>query len=185
MIGNDAKLAGTETSAIWRTGIFPITKSIFQGPYVSRARADGLRSAQVAHVLNVSDVPNELVADASLGVASVNWISVEDLVTIKAETAIECLQHIHRIVSVPDNRIFVHCVAGRNRSATIVWLYLVAAGIEPEVARVEIGKRSPDAVPAHPKLIDSRLIHAIKSFGERTFQPSINRDALSWWDSEA
>jgi len=86
---------------------------------------------------------------------------------------------LHQMVSESDARVYVHCIAGLNRSPTIAWLYLVACGLLPDDATRMIEMRSPDSIAPHPKLVDARLIGAMQKLGAERFLPHPRMDALS------
>lgn len=106
------------------------------------------------------------------------WIPIEDLVLIPSATAIECVAALHEAVCDGDSNVYIHCIAGWNRSPTILWLYLAACGVEPEAAANLIGKSSYDAIPNHPKLIDSNLVNTICEYGAANFRPHPRPTAL-------
>lgn len=164
---------------LMRTQIFPITRGISQGPFASPPRSDDLLAAGVTHILNVGESPSVLRAGEG-SFREVAWRPVADLERIPDEAARECLDTLHRMLTEPDSRVYVHCVAGWNRSPTVVWLYLVACGADPPQARQAIGRRSPSAVPAHPKLIDERLVSFVRSHGGANYLPHPRPEALVW-----
>jgi protein-tyrosine phosphatase len=87
------------------------------------------------------------------------------------EQVANCLSSFHRMICEPDSKIYVHCIAGQNRSPTIAWLYLVGCGVSPRDAKAMIERSSPDAIPGHSKLVDDQLIAAVIKLGEQQFLP--------------
>jgi hypothetical protein len=85
--------------------------------------------------------------------------------------AVNCMTALHRMVCQPEARVYVHCIAGWNRSPTVVWLYLVACGLSEEEARRMIERQSCDSVPAHGRLVDSSLIELVRALGAKSFLP--------------
>ncbi len=156
---------------------FEITRVILQGPFASPERAAALRKANVTHLFNVGEAPNVLTCRD--GFAEVLWTPIEDLVRIPDDTTLACLDHLHRMACLPGSRVYVHCVAGWNRSPTIVWLYLVACGVTPDAAREIIARRTLDAVPGHTKLVDAKLIDLVQRHGQRNFLPHGRPEALA------
>jgi hypothetical protein len=150
--------------------IYPITRSIWLGPFASPERLPALTSTGITHILNVGEAPSVLSA-ADGPFYEVAWRAVVDLERIPDVLAFDCLSTLHRMVSKPEAKVYVHCVAGWNRSPTIVWLYLVACGIVPAEARRIIELGSPDAIPAHSRLVDAALVQTVQRFGARTFLP--------------
>ena len=106
------------------------------------------------------------------------WHPIEDLVRIPTPDAIECVNMLHECVCDADSNVYVHCVAGWNRSPTVLWLYLVACGIDPDIAKNVIAYSSYDAVPAHPKLIDDSLVATVLAYGSTNFRPHPRCSAL-------
>jgi hypothetical protein len=156
--------------------MFALTKVIWQGPFASPSRLERLRETGITHILNVSDAPNVLCVNDGPFV-DVRWVPVVDLERVPRDVAIAGIDTLHAMVTTPDSAVYVHCVAGYNRSPTIVWLYLVACGVDAEGAKEFIGHRSMDAVPGHSRLVDADLINAVKSHGRQYF-PHSRPDAL-------
>jgi len=145
--------------------MFAITNVIWQGPFASAARLERLRAIGVTHILNVGDAPSVLHIDDGPFI-DVRWVEIVDLERIPQDLAIASLDTLHAMVATPNSTVYVHCVAGYNRSPTIVWLYLIACGVDPDAAKEFIGRRSLDAVPGHPRLIDADLIATVRSHGQ-------------------
>jgi protein-tyrosine phosphatase len=160
-----------------RTQVYPVTRGICVGPFASRPRQADLRECGVTHVLNVSESPS-LPVEEGAGFIEVAWLPVGDLTRIPDETARECLETLQRMLVLPGSRVYVHCIAGRNRSPTVVWLYLVACGCDAAEARRWITERSPDAVPAHPLLVDGRLVEFARRHGAARFLPHPRAEVL-------
>jgi protein-tyrosine phosphatase len=154
----------------FRSNVFQITDSIWLGPFASPERKSALKAAHFTHILNVGEAPSVLSA-ADDDFREVVWQPIADLERLSDEMAAACLELLHRMVSEADASVYVHCIAGQNRSPTIVWLYLVACGIPEQRAKLIIEKRAPDAIPAHSKLIDDELVAALKRFGAARFLP--------------
>ncbi|REK11161.1 MAG: hypothetical protein DWQ37_14600 [Planctomycetota bacterium] len=151
---------------------------MYLGPFASPARMVQLSEASITHVLNVGEAPSVLATGRD-AIREVAWHPIVDLERIPFETAITCLETLHRMVCVPESRVYVHCVAGWNRSPTVVWLYLVACGIEKATARKLIERNAPDAVPCHSKLIDDTLVEAVRRHGKAHFLPHRRPKAIA------
>jgi hypothetical protein len=67
----------------------------------------------------------------------------------------------------PESKVYVHCLAGQNRSPTVVWLFLIACGLGPTKGKRFITNRVCDAVPGHAALVDHRLIEKVRDYGRR------------------
>ena len=150
--------------------VFWITKRIAQGQFVTAERAALLRDQNVTHVLNVGEGDSIISAEA-FGFHEVRDCPVVDLQRIPDNVAIRAMDALHSMLAISDSRVFIHCMAGQNRSPSILWLYFVACGLSPDGARTLITERSPDAVPGHGRLIDERLVAMAKSHGAENYLP--------------
>jgi hypothetical protein len=162
----------------FRTKIYRIADSIWLGPFASPERKQALTSANITHILNVSEAPSVLsIADGPF--RNVVWHPIVDLELMMQASATDCLMSLHSMVSEPSARVYVHCIAGLNRSPTIAWLYLVACGLLPRDATLMIEKRAPDSIAPHKKLVDAKLIDAVRKLGAEHFLPHPRTGALS------
>jgi hypothetical protein len=152
-------------------GVFFITRRIATGQLVTPVRCNLRISRGVTHLLNVGESPSlPCVADA--GFHQFADVSIEDLIRIPDATAITCLDFIRDALAAPDTKLFIHCTAGQNRSPTVLWLYLLACGMNADEARQLIVNHCPDAVPGHPSLVDAQLISVVKAYGSANFADS-------------
>jgi protein-tyrosine phosphatase len=161
----------------FRTKVFRITRSIWLGPFASPERKSALTAVCITHILNVGEAPNILTANDGQ-VRHVIWHPIIDLELIPEPLAVASLESLHQMLSGADARVYVHCIAGLNRSPTVVWLYLVACGIEPAEAKAIVEKRAPDAIAGHSKLVDAGLVAAVQKFGSEHFLPHPRPDVL-------
>ena len=153
-----------------RDGVFWITKRIAIGQFVSEKRSAYLIERGITHILNVGEAES-LAYVRSGSFQEVIDISINDLARIPDDLARKCVSSIHGILSLPDSKLYIHCIAGQNRSPTILWLYLLACGMDPDGAKQLITDRCPDAVPGHGSLVDDKLIVMIQEFGEANLRP--------------
>jgi protein-tyrosine phosphatase len=161
----------------FRTKVFRITNSIWLGAFASPERKSALTAAGINHILNVGEAPSVLtLGDGPF--RSVIWHPIVDLELISEELAITCLTSLHQMLSEADARVYVHCIAGLNRSPTIVWLYLLACGVEPTEAKDLIERRAPDAIAGHSKLVDAGLVAAVREFGLKKLLPHPRADVI-------
>lgn len=147
-----------------RTQFFWITPRIAQGPFASEPRGIRLLREGVTHILNVGEEPSVLSAGPG-GFREMAWYPVEDLARIPEEAAIACIGAIHRMLGESGSKVYVHCIAGQNRSPTVLWLYLVACGLDPAAAKRLIEERNLDAVAGHSRLVDEELIRRVVVHG--------------------
>jgi len=155
-----------------------VTKRIFLGPFLTRTRAAYLRELGVTHALNVGEAPS-VVTPSSCGFAEIRDRAIVDLVLIPDDVAIDCLDQLHQMLRTSGSRVYVHCIAGQNRSPTVVWLYLIACGMTRDKAKAIVEAASPDAVPGHKTLADGRLASMVEDYGRDNFQPFDDNDVLS------
>jgi protein-tyrosine phosphatase len=156
--------------------MFRITECLSLGPFASRERAGVLRAAGVTHVLNVSDMPSEVsVAD---GFASVAFVPMSDSRRLQPATLLRALDTLHELASVPDSRVYVHCVAGLVRAPTVLWLYLVALGVPQRDARTWIESRSKMANAGSSRMTDREHIRLAQMHGLMHYFPHPRPDLI-------
>ncbi len=147
----------TKTLPYW------ITPALSFGPFLSPARVSTLQAAGITDILNVSDArsyPQTLIA----GFRAVVFIPIADCVPIEVETAMEFLAALDEMFHRPGARVYVHCLAGQNRSPTVVWLYLKSLGVDAEVAKQMIEAASPTAIGGHPLLVSQATIRTVSEY---------------------
>ena len=142
-----------------------ITSTLAVGPFLSPARVPMLQAAGVTDILNVSDA-RSYPETLSAGFRSVVFIPIADCVPIDPETVIEFLAVLDEMFQCPGSRVFVHCLAGQNRSPTVIWLYLNSLGVNAQVAREMIESVSLDAIGGHPLLLSPETLAAMVAHRE-------------------
>lgn len=150
--------------------ISAITKRLFLGPFLTPSRAAYLRELGVTHVLNVCEAPS-IVSDGDGDFCEIRNLSIEDLRPISDDEAITCVTAIHEMLQSPEAKVYVHCIAGQNRSPTILWLYLIACGLASAEAKASIEANAVDAVPGHKALVDDRLAAVVREYGLLQLRP--------------
>lgn len=164
----------------FRHGLFWITKAIAQGGFPLDEDFGALRQAGVTHLVNL-DLP--YFKATSLGQAGFTDIIVKmipDGQRLPERTALEILNALHAILCRPGMKVYVHCNAGISRSPTIVWLYLVACGKDPDEVARRIIAGSPSAIPGNPALVDGELIEKVKAHGRAHYLPHPQPEVLEW-----
>lgn len=158
--------------------MFRVTKDLFVGRFASLERLGELRTFNVTDILNVSDTPSQVTIDSG-PFRSVSWIDIEDRTLIPTGIAINAIDTIHQSLLREAGRVYVHCMAGWNRSPTILWLYLIACGLDPDIAARHICTNAFDAVPGHSLLVDSSLVAAVQAHGRDRYQPHPRPTAIA------
>lgn len=160
-----------------------VTNDIYLGRFASRERLAELRGFGITDILNVSDTPNQLTIDDG-PFRSIAWVNIEDRVRIPTDDALRATDTLHRMISAEGGRVYVHCMAGWNRSPTILWLYLIACNLSPALASQQICANAFDAVPGHPSLVDSDLVQSLRKHGRANYEPHPRPSALVLPDEE-
>jgi len=159
------------------TGNYWITRCIAQGAFPNSMQGIELRKSGVTDIFNVGTAASILSAQTH-GFQQVVDLPVEDLRRLPDAYVLDCLDRFHAALSQPGRKIYIHCVAGQNRSPAMLWLYLVACGTEPGEAKALIEDRTLDAVAGHPKLVDDALVQTVQAHGKSRFLPLPRPDVL-------
>lgn len=144
-----------------------VTESLAVGAFASPERIRWLVEEGVTDILNVSDARSLQEAHAA-GFRSVVFVPVADCVPIMEETLEDCLTALDTMFARPGARVFVHCMAGQNRSPTVAWFYLLRLGWGEAAAREKIAANAADAIPGHPQLITLGLIDLARNWSRLT-----------------
>ena len=149
--------------------MYRVTECLSVGMYAQPEDVARLRAAGVTHILNVSDRPSAVsVADGFAGVA---FVPMSDSRRLSRATTLQAIDALHELASAPGAHVYVHCMVGRLRSPTILWLYLVALGLKPEDARDLIESRAPDATAGHFRMVDHEHVLLAQKHGLECFFP--------------
>lgn len=148
-----------------------------KGDFASERNLSELRRASITHIVNVGESPNQLHPEDGPFVR-LAWCPIEDLVLIPEDAALECLEVLHTATCDGDSNVYIHCVAGWNRSPTILSLYLLACGVERGIASKLVSQASYDAVPFHSKLINEELLKSVVKHGHSSFLPHKRPQAI-------
>jgi protein tyrosine phosphatase len=143
---------------------------LYVGRFASRHRLVELQRLRVTDIVNVSDTPSQLTIDDG-PFRSVTWFDIEDRIPIPTKIAIDALDQIHAALSANNGCVYVHCMAGWNRSPTVIWLYLLACGVDRELATTAICANAYDAVPGHALLVNSKLVESVMQHGRNNYVP--------------
>ena len=143
--------------------MFWVSPCLGLGPYPLPEAAKRLHAGGISHVLNVAEARGSFDPTPFVEVA---FHPLDDLRLLPTPLVDACLRSLERMLREPNARVYVHCSAGQNRSPTILWLYLIACGLEPEEAGAKIAAASFDACPGHPALIDEALVTWARAVGK-------------------
>jgi hypothetical protein len=157
-----------EFSKNMATGVFWITHSIAQGAYPNPEKINVLKAGGITHIFNVGTMPSAPATKES-GMQVID-LPIVDLQRLPNAYVLEFLDQFHTSLSIPNSKAYIHCIAGQNRSPTLLWLYLLACGLKVDDARHLIEERTLDAVAGHAKLIDVQLVQAVQMHG-KSFLP--------------
>ena len=118
-----------------------ITERILRNGYPTLNDAEGLVGLGVTDLVNLDrDYPNEK-ALVEMGL-DLHQHFVPDVTPIERELAVTIISTMRSVLSDPARTVYVHCEAGRNRSPTVIWLYLLSIGHSKESASEMV--RSPN-----------------------------------------
>lgn len=141
--------------------VYAITQVLFLGRFPTLNRVHALRHHGITHVFNVSHSRGALTAEHGF---ELDFVPLYDYTKLKADKALKILRRLHAMASVPGSRVYVHCTAGVNRSATILWLYLMACGLGEAEARQRIVSVSRAAL-ANYRALPEFLRSAVADYG--------------------
>ncbi|XP_030012496.1 dual specificity phosphatase DUPD1-like [Sphaeramia orbicularis] len=130
-------------------------KTALEGP--------GLRDLGITHVLNAAEGKwnNVLTGADYYSDMSIQYLGVEadDKPTFNiSQYFISATQFIHEALSHPQNKVLVHCVMGRSRSATLVLAYLMMKHELTVVDAIEHVRQRRCILPNHGFLKQLRAL---------------------------
>jgi hypothetical protein len=155
--------------------MYRITRALSVGRFATPERAIDLRAAGVTHVLNVCDSPNQVGCAVF---REVGWHPLPDFGRIPDDVALAALDDLHRMTLEPDAHVYVHCMAGQLRSPTVLWLYLVACGLDPDAARAVLAERAPAVTPGANHMVGPGLVLTVQRHGRDHYLPHPRPDVL-------
>ena len=150
--------------------VYPITERIAIGQFATPDRASYLLESGYTHVLNVSEAAS-IIRPSVEGFRQVTDCPFDDFVRLPEDRAPGCLGVLHEMLRSEGSRVYLHCIACRNRSPTVLWFYLLACGVDDDAAKSLITERCLDAVPGHRNLVDDRLVDRVRVHGRKRFLP--------------
>jgi hypothetical protein len=141
--------------SLGRLGIFRVTDRIYLGEYPDEPAFARLAALGVTDILNVASTPYPRPGFA------VHAIPIRDLEEMPLQDAERAVRLVKRIVT-GGGRIFVHCMAGQNRSPGVVFLSLLHLGVDEAEAERMITDASLDAIPRHPRIVTPRVVEHVR-----------------------
>jgi len=139
-----------------------IEENIFQNGYIGLEDVELLKSLGITHLLNLHhDYPflDELIESGFI----VKQIYLIDPAPITDDVALEIVDFIYDSLKESDHKIYVHCVAGLNRSPTAVWLYYLSVGYSEKEATKRIISGHQNLVVPDPFIVSNLKLDLIKN----------------------
>jgi protein-tyrosine phosphatase len=106
----------------------------------------------ITHLLNL-DLPYDDPQPFLDAAFTLHTASLTDNCLMLPQQVRDIMALIDRSLASPDPKLYIHCVEGVSRSATISWLYLIYKGFSPEDA----GQR----IRPNPLLYNKTIIHGL------------------------
>jgi protein-tyrosine phosphatase len=141
--------------SLGRLGIFRVTDRIYLGEY-----PDATAFARLA-TLGVTDILNVAATSYDQPGFTVHAIPLQDLEEMPLADAERAVRLVKRVVTA-GGRIFVHCMAGQNRSPGVLFLSLLHLGHDAAEAERMIVDASLDAIPRHPLIVTPRVVEYVR-----------------------
>lgn len=163
-----------------KRSLFWMTKAIAQGGFPLDEDFASLRAAGVTHLVNLDLPYRSATSLGPSGFTDLVLMMISDGRRLPERKALEILDALHAILSRPGMKVYVHCKAGISRSPTIVWLYLVACGKDPDEVARRMVAGSPFAIPGNPALVDEELLEKAREHGRTYYQPHPRPEVLEW-----
>lgn len=105
-----------------------------------------LQAARITHVINLQEEFDDTALLKGTGMV-LRWLGVPDsLEPFPVEALGEAIRFYRQAIARSDHRVFVHCMAGKNRSPLFVYALLRAEGWTEEASVEAIRGASPAAL---------------------------------------
>ncbi|KAM8851478.1 dual specificity phosphatase 29-like isoform 1-T2 [Synchiropus picturatus] len=150
-------------TAVQFTHVNQVWPSIYIGDEKTALERPGLRELGITHVLNAAEGKwnNVLTGPDYYRDLNIQYFGVEadDKPTFNISQFFSSAAHfIHEALSLPENKILVHCVMGRSRSATLVLAYLMMKHNLTVVDAIEHVRQRRCILPNHGFLKQLRAL---------------------------
>ncbi|AGC46094.1 dual specificity protein phosphatase [Myxococcus stipitatus DSM 14675] len=149
-----------------------LTARLAMGGMIGTAANVGvLEAARITHVINLQEEFDDTALLKDTGLV-LRWLAVPDsLEPFPAEALGEALRFYRQALERSEHRVYVHCMAGKNRSPLFVYALLRAEGWTEEGAVEVIRRASPAALLRRgaleavehllPRLVEGRGTEAV------------------------
>ena len=127
-----------------------------------------LKSAGIRAVINTCCEFEGHMPDYALEGVEALCLPTVDYTPPTMESIRQGIDFMHRHIA-QGHKIYVHCKAGRGRSATLVMCYLIANGMTPEQAQAHLLSKRPHVLPTlYRRDVVQQFYNEIKSAPRRT-----------------
>jgi predicted protein tyrosine phosphatase len=137
-----------------RHGIYRITDLIHVGQYPKGEVFQQLRTLGIGTILNVAGGE---YSEPGFTVFNVPVVDLAEMPLAVADRIVAIVTH----AVARGERIFVHCIAGQNRSPGAVYISLLALGMGESEAAHLIEDSTLDAVARHEQIITARVVRHV------------------------
>ncbi|KAK7930785.1 hypothetical protein WMY93_007180 [Mugilogobius chulae] len=137
--------------------------NIYIGDEKTALEVEGLRELGITHVLNAAEgkFNNVLTGASYYSDSNIQYLGVEadDKPTFNiSQYFCSTTEFIHEALRDPHNKVLVHCVMGRSRSATLVLAYLMSKQNLTVVDAIEHVRQRRCILPNHGFLKQLRAL---------------------------
>lgn len=140
-----------------KIGLFQINPSIYQGRFPKPETFEYLKKNLIKNIINVS---GKIYENTEFNILHEPF---PDHQFIPLDSCRKCIDFFNISVQKKE-KVFIHCMAGQNRSGAISYLSLISQGITKESAKVLVESATLDAVADSPSLLNDKHYDIANSF---------------------
>lgn len=140
-----------------KIGLFQINSSIYQGRFPKSETFDYLKKNHIKNIINVS---GKVYVNPEFNILHEPF---PDHQLMPLDSCRKCIEFFN-LCSQKKEVVFIHCMAGQNRSGAIAYLGLISLGIAKESAKALVESATLDAVADSPSLLNNSHYDIAKSF---------------------
>lgn len=111
-----------------------------------------LRGARITHVIDLQREFDDAPLLRDTGIVLRWWGVPESLEPFPEEAVVEAIGFFRQVLACHDHRLYIHCMAGRNRTPVFVYAFLRATGWTEEEAVAAIRRAEPVALLPRSRL---------------------------------